>query len=146
MSDSREYPVRPICGVGVIVQNDGRVLLIQRGKPPGLGTWGLPGGAVELGEALRDAAAREVREECGIEIAMGDVVETVDIITRDADNRVQYHYIVVDFAAQYAGGELHAASDVMDARWVARDDIMKFDVPKLTRRVILKALDREAKT
>lgn len=145
MSDSREYPARPICGVGVIVQNDGRVLLIQRGKPPGVGTWGVPGGAVEIGELLRDAAQREVREECGIEIVIGDVVETVDIITRDADNRVQYHYIVVDFAAQYVSGELRAASDVMDARWVTREEIIKYDVPKLTRRVILKALDREAK-
>ncbi|MBI5303129.1 MAG: NUDIX hydrolase [Chloroflexi bacterium] len=145
MTDSREYPARPICGVGVIVWHDDRVLLIQRGKPPNVGMWGLPGGAIELGESLREAAAREVREECGIEIALGEVVEVVDIVTRDAENRVQYHYVVVDFAAQHTRGELHADSDVTDARWVTRDELLKYDVPNLTRRVILKSFERETK-
>lgn len=144
MADSREYPTRPICGVGVIVRRDDRVLLIQRGKPPNIGLWGLPGGAVELGESLRDAAVREVREECGIAIVLGAVCEAVDIVTRDAENRVQYHYVVVDFLAQYASGELRADSDVMDARWVAREELGRYDMPKLTRRVILKAWDNEA--
>jgi mutator protein MutT len=145
MSDSREYPSRPICGVGVIVRRDDRVLLIQRAKPPNVGLWGLPGGAVELGETLREAAAREVREECGIEINVGAICEAVDIVTRDAENRIQYHYVVVDFLAQYARGELRADSDVMDARWVARAELGRYDMPALTRRVILTAWDGEAK-
>jgi 8-oxo-dGTP diphosphatase len=138
VSDSREYPARPIPGVGVIVRNGDRVLLIQRGKPPGLGTWGIPGGAVELGEAWRETAMREVREECGIEIALGEIVEAVDLIFRDDAGKIVYHYAVVDFAAQYVGGELCAASDVMDARWVELSELIKYEMPRVTRKVIAK--------
>ncbi|MBI5651712.1 MAG: NUDIX hydrolase [Chloroflexi bacterium] len=143
MADSREYPTRPIPGVGVIVRKDDLVLMIQRGKAPGYGMWGLPGGAIELGEALRDAAAREVREECGIEIALGDVVDAVDIVLRDDAGRAQYHYVIVDFFARYVSGDVRAGDDVLDARWVARADLIKFDVPKMTRQVIAKAWTRE---
>ena len=105
--------------------------------------WGLPGGAIELGENVRDAAAREVREECGIEIALGEVVDAVDIVLRDDAGRAQYHYVVVDFSARYVSGEVRAGDDVLDARWVARADVLKFDVPKMTRQVIAKAWARE---
>jgi ADP-ribose pyrophosphatase len=143
MTDSREYPARPIPGVGVVVRKDDLVLLIQRGKNPGYGMWGLPGGTIELGENVRDAAAREVREECGIEIALGEVVDAVDIVLRDDAGRARYHYVVVDFSARYVSGEVRAGDDVLDARWVARADVLKFDVPKMTRQVIAKAWARE---
>ncbi len=80
MIEPRDYPSRPICGVGVVVRNGDAVLLIQRGNPPRRGDWGLPGGVVELGETLREAAQREVREECGVEIALGDVIDAVDLL------------------------------------------------------------------
>lgn len=139
MVNSREYPTRPICGVGVVVRKGDAILLIQRGNPPRIGTWGLPGGVVELGETLHDAARREVCEECGIEIALEDVLDAVDIVQRDAAGRVQFHYIVVDLAAEYVRGELCAASDVLDARWVARDDLDAYALSAKTREVIGKA-------
>lgn len=142
--EGREYPTRPIAGVGVVVRKGNQVLLIRRGKPPRQGEWGIPGGALELGETWRQAAVREVREECGIEIMLGDVVDVVDIVVRDGDERVQYHYAIVDFAAEYLSGDLHAASDVLDARWVALDELSKYALPSMTRRVIRQALQKSS--
>lgn len=146
MSDSREYPSRPIPGVGVVVRKGDTVLVIQRGNPPRRGDWGIPGGAVELGETLRDAAVREVREECGIEIALGDAIDTWDVIQRDDDGRVQYHYVLVDFVADYVRGDLRAASDVLDARWLSITELSAFPLPDKTREVIRKAFDRRPPT
>ena len=140
MSDSREYPTRPIVGVGVVVMKENSILLVQRGKEPRRGEWSLPGGASELGEKLRDAAAREISEECGIEIEVGAVLDAFDFISRDKAGRVQYHYVIVDFAARYVSGELVATSDVMDARWVATSDLRKYALDPKTREVIEKAL------
>jgi len=137
--DRREYPTLPICGVGVVVRKGNAVLLIQRGNPPRRGDWGLPGGVVELGETLRDAARREVREECGIEIGLGDLLDTFELLQRDDAGRLLYHYVIIDFAADYVSGELRAASDVMDARWVAVNEVDTFGLPAKTREVIGKA-------
>lgn len=139
MTTSREYPTRPIPGVGVVVRKGDAALVIQRGNPPRRGGWSIPGGAVELGETLRAAAAREVREECGIEIALGDVIDTWEIIQRDDAGRVQYHYVLVDFVADYASGDLRAASDVLDARWLSLSELSAFPLPDKTRAVIRKA-------
>lgn len=136
MSDSREYPARPIVGVGAVVRKGDCVLLIQRGKEPGRGSWSLPGGAVELGESLRETAAREIREECGIEIAVGEVIEAFDFISRDDAGNVQYHYVIVDFAARHVSGEVRAASDVMDARWVRASELGQYALVAKTREVI----------
>ena len=140
MTESREYPSRPICGVGVVVRKDDSVLLVQRGNPPRRGAWSLPGGGVELGESLPEAARREVLEECGIEIALGELVDAVDLMQRDDERRLQYHYILIDFAAAYVGGNLRAASDVLDARWVALDGLDAYELPAETRRVIDRAI------
>ncbi len=145
MSDSREYPARPICGVGVVVRKGDAVLLIQRGNPPRRGDWGIPGGVVELGEMLRDAAQREVREECGIKIALGDLLDTFEFMERDDAGRLQYHYIILDFAATYVSGKLRAASDVLDARWVAIDDLDAYVLPAKTREVIAKAITKSGR-
>ena len=147
MIEPRDYPSRPICGVGVVVRQGAAVLLIQRGNPPRRGDWGLPGGVVELGETLRAAAQREVREECGIEIALGDVIDAVDLLQRDDAGRLQYHYILVDFVAAYVSGDVRAASDVLDARWVAPRDLDAYALPAITREVIDKAMvKRSGKT
>ncbi|MCX7839666.1 MAG: NUDIX hydrolase [Anaerolineae bacterium] len=143
MSDSRDYPARPIAGVGVIVCKDDAVLLIRRGKPPRAGEWGIPGGVVELGETWRDAARREVREECGIEIRIEAIADAVDIIVHDDAARVQYHYALVDFAASYVSGDLRASSDVLEARWVAFSELHHFPLPDKTRAVIRKAMRRK---
>jgi ADP-ribose pyrophosphatase YjhB (NUDIX family) len=141
--EGREYPTRPIPGVGVVVCKDDHVLLIQRGQPPRQGEWGIPGGVLELGETWYAAAVREVREECGIEIALGKIVDAVDMIVRDGDERVQYHYAIVDFVAEYLGGDLRAASDVLDARWVSPDELPKYALPLMTRQVIRKAIQNQ---
>ena len=142
MPSSRKYPSRPIPGVGVVVRKGDAVLVIQRGNPPGRGAWGIPGGAVELGETWREAAQREVREECGIEIALGDVIDAVDMIFRDDDGRVQYHYTLVDFVADYVSGDLRAATDVLDARWLPLSEVSTFELPEMTRKVIAKAIEQ----
>lgn len=144
MTHSREYPSHPIPGVGVVVRKGDCVLLIQRGNPPRQGDWGLPGGVLEIGETWRDAAVREVREECGIEIVLGEIIDVVDIIVRDDAERAQYHYAIVDFVADYASGELRAASDVLDARWALPDELLKFELPPMTRKVIRKAIGKNA--
>lgn len=138
--DSREYPSRPIPGVGVIAFNDNQLLLIRRGKPPRRGEWSIPGGAVELGEAVRDAAVREFSEECGGAIQLRDVVDVVDIFWQDEHGKLQYHYVVVDFWAEWRGGEVKAQSDVLDTRWVAPADLDQYELPLWTRAVIEKAI------
>lgn len=138
----REYPARPIVGVGVVVARDGEVLVVQRGSEPGYGQWSIPGGAVEVGETVREAAAREVAEECAIEVDINDVIEVLDRMMRDKDGRVQYHYVLIDFAARYRSGELHAGSDILAARWVPVAALGGVGLPAITLAVIHKALRR----
>ncbi len=138
--DIRQYPARPICGVGVIVFDGARVLLIQRGKEPRRGEWSIPGGAVELGERVREAAVREFLEECSAEIELRGLVDVVDLITRDEDGRVRYHYVVTDFWAEWQGGTLTAASDIMDAQWVHPLDLDTYALPVWTRAAIEQAI------
>lgn len=119
----REYPEGPVPAVGVIVRSGERVLLVLRGREPFLGYWTFPGGAIELGESAREAARREAREETGLEVLIGDVAAVVDNIVRDSEGRVAYHYVIIDYLAQRAGGALRPGSDVDDARWVGCEDL-----------------------
>ena len=110
-------PRQPVVAVAAIVFDDaGRVLLVERGKPPGVGLWSVPGGKVELGEALADAVAREVREETGLDIEVGSLVEIVERVTPTADGT--YHYVILDYLGRVRGGTLAAADDVRAARFV----------------------------
>jgi len=113
----REYPERPLVGVGVVVLHAGKVLLIKRGKPPRQGQWSLPGGLQEIGETVFAAARREVLEECGIAIEPLEVVEVVDAITPDDQGKVRFHYTLVDVLADWRSGEPVAGDDAMDAAW-----------------------------
>jgi 8-oxo-dGTP diphosphatase len=119
----REYPDRPWVGVGVVVWQDERVLLIRRGRAPRLGQWGLPGGAQSTGETLFEAAAREVLEETGLEVVPQAVVTALDSISRDEAGNVQFHYTLVEVVAECGPGEPKAADDAMDARWVPADQV-----------------------
>jgi len=119
----RLYPPRPWVGVGVIVVRDGRVLLVRRGREPGRGMWALPGGMVDLGETMRQAAAREALEETGLRVEVGDVYWVADAVVRDQDGRVRYHNAIVDFLATAPEGEPACADDAMDVRWVGPDDV-----------------------
>lgn len=139
----REYPSTPIPSVGAIVLKNDKILLVLRGQEPSRGKWSIPGGIVEPGETFREAVRREVLEECGVEIEVGDVVEVLDAIIRDQDGRVQYHYILIDLLATYVGGKLRVGSDIDDARWVTEEELPGFDVTKGALPVIRKALRKQ---
>src|SRR5438105_4250470 len=141
MSDDREYPARPIVGVGAVILEADRVLLVRRGREPLKGEWSIPGGAVESGETLEAAVAREVREETGLDVAVGGVVTVLDRIRVDAGGRPRYHYVLVDFVCRPIGGQAACASDADALAWVAVDDLARYRVADATIKVIRKAAD-----
>jgi 2-hydroxychromene-2-carboxylate isomerase/ADP-ribose pyrophosphatase YjhB (NUDIX family) len=136
---NREYPSLPMVGVGVVVWQGERVLMIQRGKEPRLGQWSLPGGLQEVGETVAEAAAREVREETGIEIGAPVLVEVVDAVQRDDDGRIRSHYTLIDMTAQWLAGEPVAGDDAMAAAWKTLDEVRALVSWSETVRVIEKA-------
>jgi 8-oxo-dGTP diphosphatase len=127
VSDGREYPSVPRVGVGAVVLDAGRVLLVRRGKPPLAGKWSLPGGMLELGETTAEAARREVAEECGLQIRVGEVAGILDRVVRDVEGRIRYHWVLVDYVAFVESGELCAASDADEAQWVEVDEVVRLD-------------------
>ncbi len=137
----REYPDRPIVGVGAIIVDDDRVLLVRRANEPLRGQWSLPGGAVEAGETLRAAVVREVREETGLEISVGPVVEVLDRITVDDDGRPRFHYVLIDFLCEPVGGTLACASDADGVQWAPFSDLDRRGVAANTIAVVAKAFD-----
>jgi 8-oxo-dGTP diphosphatase len=135
MSD-REYPARPIVGIGIVVIKGDSVLLVRRGKPPNVGAWTLPGGAQEVGETTEQAARRELLEETGLEVDTLHFAATVDNIRRDTDGRIRYHYTIIDFAARWVAGEPVAATDVTEATWAKLDALDEYGLWSEAHRVI----------
>lgn len=133
---SREYPARPLVGLGVVLLRPGAVLLVRRGKAPNIGAWSIPGGAQELGETAEDGARRELLEETGLHAERLLLAANVDSITRDGTGRVQYHYTILDFAAEWTGGEPRAGGDVTDATWAPLDGLEPFKLWSEAHRVI----------
>jgi 8-oxo-dGTP diphosphatase len=115
----REYPLAPLVGVGAVIVQEGRVLLVQRGREPLKGRWSIPGGLIEIGEMLHEALVREVREETGLEVEPIELVELLDRIHREGE-RVRYHYVIADYLCRVVGGMLKAADDADAVRWVER--------------------------
>ena len=135
----RAYPDRPYVGVGVVVFKGNDVLLAQRGKKPRQNRWSIPGGAQELGETIEQAAHREIREETGLEIDLLGLVEVVNSINRDDDEKVQFHYTLIDFVAEWKSGVIIPGDDAADARWVPLEEIGDYNLRPLTHEVILEA-------
>jgi mutator protein MutT len=134
---SRAYPDRPFVGVGAVIVDDrGRVLLVKRRFEPLAGQWSLPGGGVDVGETLEACVIREMREETGLDVEVGPVIEVFDRIMHDAEGRVQYHYVLVDYVCRPVGGTLVAASDVADVAWVEASALAGFSLTDKATAVI----------
>ena len=136
----REYPDSPIVGVGAFILDGGRILLAERANEPNKGIWAVPGGVVELGEAVRDAVRRETLEETGLEITVGEVAAVVDRVVRDEHERIQYHYVLIDFIARPISGTLRAGDDAASVRWVGRDEMETIDVVPAVKEIALRLL------
>jgi mutator protein MutT len=137
----KTHPDRPIVGVGAVIVDRDRVVLVKRAHEPLKGEWSLPGGRVEVGETLAEALAREVREETGLEVQVGSLVEVLDRIHRGSDRRVEYHFVLLDYRCTVIAGTLTHGSDASDACWAARDDLARYKLSDAATRVVLKALE-----
>jgi ADP-ribose pyrophosphatase YjhB (NUDIX family) len=134
----REFPEIPLVGVGAIIIEDARLLLVKRAHPPLQAEWSIPGGVLEVGELMRQAAVREAREETGLTVEPGELLGVYDRIVRDADERVQYHYVLIDFLCRRVAGDLAAASDAAEVRWFGQEELAALNLAEDTLDVIQK--------
>jgi 8-oxo-dGTP diphosphatase len=140
----REYPEIPLVGVGAIIIEDARVLLVRRAHPPLQAQWSIPGGVLEVGELVREAAIREAREETGLIVAPADLLGVYDRVLRNPEQRVQYHYVLIDFLCRRVGGELAAASDAAEVRWFTREELPALQLAEDTQDVIRRGFEKLA--
>lgn len=138
---SRQFPDRPIVGVGAVIVREDRVVLVKRGQPPLQGEWSLPGGVVEVGETLHRAIAREVLEETGLAVRVGPVVDVLDRVQHASDGRVEYHFVIVDYLCWPETDRLVTGSDAADVRWVRVEDLPEYRLTEKTAAVIILALE-----
>ena len=139
-NDTRQYPERPIVGVGAVIVDDGKVVLVQRKYEPLKGHWSLPGGMVEIGETLETALAREMLEETGLRVDVGPVIEVFDRIMRDEEHRVRYHFVLIDYLCWPADGSLQAGSDVDLAIWADPAALGQYALTEKAQSVIQRGL------
>jgi len=132
----REYPETPLVGVGAVVVEDDCVLLVKRGHPPLMGAWSIPGGVLEVGETLREAAVREALEETGLQVQPSTLLGVFDRVLRDENQRTLYHYVLIDFLCRRISGDLRAGGDVDEVRWYRREEIENLSLAKDTAEVI----------
>jgi len=140
----REYPQQPLVGVGAVIVDSGRVLLIKRGKAPLLGEWSIPGGLLEIGETLRQAAEREAREETGLQVRATALLGVFERIVPGDEKRTLYHYVLIDFLCEKTAGEVCAGCDAADARWFTPHELHDLPLPTDTRDVLSAALTKAA--
>jgi 8-oxo-dGTP diphosphatase len=138
----REYPDCPLIGVGAVIVKAGRALLIRRGQAPLLGEWSLPGGVLECGETLREAAIREAREETGLAVEAGEMLGVYERVIRSDDGQVRYHYVLIDFLCHPISGEVKAGSDAADVGWFRSEELPALKLTRDTTDVVLKGLAR----
>jgi len=138
----REYPEAPVVGVGAVIDEGGRIVLIRRDREPARGRWTFPGGVVELGEMVHEAVRREALEETGLEVEVGELVAIVDRILRDGSGRIQYHYVILDFFARPVGGSLRPGDDASEVRWASLAELDELDVTEQAKEIAQKLLAR----
>src|SRR5436853_7589614 len=147
MSSSREYPERPVVGIGGVIIDQGRTLLIRRGNQPLLGEWSIPGGTLEIGESLEEGVARELLEETGIEVRVLELIEVFDRVfltdesTTDAEakRKPRFHFVIADYLCERLGGEPRAGSDVTDVAFARQEELARFHLTETATRVLKKA-------
>jgi len=137
--DAREYPERPIVGVGGVVISDGRALLIKRGHPPLAGQWSIPGGTLEVGETLLEGVRRELAEEAGLEVRVLELIEVFERIFQDEAGKIQYHFVILDYLCEAVSGTAQAGSDVADVAWASEAELEQYLLTPAATRVIRKA-------
>ncbi|HLI62096.1 MAG TPA: NUDIX hydrolase [Terriglobales bacterium] len=142
----RDYPEHPIIGIGAVIVEGGRVLLVRRDTEPLRGEWSVPGGMLELGEKLRDGVRREALEETGLQVEPGEVLDVFDSIFTDGLGRTQYHYVLIDYLCRPLAGEAQAGSDVSDVRWVSAEALPAMGLREATEQVVRKGLQRAGKS
>jgi 8-oxo-dGTP diphosphatase len=141
VTGGREYPERPVVGVGGVIIADGRTLLIRRGHAPLEGEWSIPGGTLEAGETLVEGVRRELAEETGIEVHVLDLIEVFERIFPDAEGRTKYHFVILDYLCEAAGGNARAGSDVTDVAWAEETELGKYSLTSTATRVIKRAFE-----
>jgi 8-oxo-dGTP diphosphatase len=140
VADPRAYPSRPYIGVGVVIWKGDKVLLIQRGKPPRMGQWSIPGGGQELGETVRETAVREAKEETNLEIEVRGLIDVVDAIRADHEGKIASHITLIDYAARWMAGDAVAGDDAMGVGWFTLDEVARLGIWEETVRVITESL------
>lgn len=141
----REYPEQPLVGVGAIIIDGDRVALVKRGRPPLAGRWSIPGGLLEVGETLRACAQREVREETGLAVEIGELLGVFDRVVPDEDGHIRYHYVLIDFLCRGSVGELCAGDDADEVRWFERAELEALELASETLKVILSGFEKAKK-
>lgn len=132
----REYPEAPLVGVGTVTIKNGKILLIKRAFDPGAGRWSIPGGLVEVGEKLSEAAARETEEETGIKVDILELINVFDMIDLDDEKKTQYHYVLVDFLSKPVGGKERLSDEVTEIKWVTFEEAKALDLTKTARKAL----------
>ena len=138
----REYPETPMVGVGAIIIEDERVVLVKRGHPPLQGKWSIPGGVLEVGETLRKAAVREALEETGLTVEPGELLGVFERVIPDEQGKMRYHYVLIDFLCRRVAGELTAGDDAQEVRWFRREELAALELARETEDVILKGFEK----
>src|SRR6201984_3327877 len=138
----REYPETPLVGVGAIIIEERRVVLVKRGHPPLEGKWSIPGGVLEVGETLRKAVVREALEETGLAVEPGELLGVFERVLPDEQGRMKYHYVLIDFLCRAVAGELVAGDDADEVRWFRRDQLAPLQLARETEEVILKGFEK----
>jgi 8-oxo-dGTP diphosphatase len=132
----REYPDSALVGVGAIIIEDGRVLLVKRGHAPLAGAWSIPGGVLELGETVREAAVREAQEETCLAVEASELLGVYDRVVCDHDGRTRYHFVLIDFLCRRVSGQAQAAGDAVEVRWFTPAEAGELKLTEDTAKVI----------